>query len=394
MPQAPSALDITYRSKIAFRKALRSSQADEDAAAKEIFDTLKKDFSELRFGEYLKRYLYRKAEMTEPFDAIPAETFQKMILAEFSSRQVPAHFTPASASLRKLSGNWLAQKTVSRQVVLLLGFGLGMPLEDVELFLTKGLLETSLSPKDPFEVICWYCYRDALGYYAFSDLWQTYLAQPYEMLRYSAAEEKTARLRKLRAQITDTDSLRSYLSHLPRNLGAKKLQSVTAREHFERLFEEACVLCADIFFDQDEKNRKAKVTAAGVESILYASIPRDSNGNLLPAHDASLHGIFSGKRLTRQRISDILSGGVAITRYDLMTLSFLNMALREDFPSQSERARAFHRDTDRMLEACGMRPIYPANPYESFLALCIATEDPLYTFADVFELCYAKADDQ
>ena len=393
MPWTPSALDITYRSKAVFLKTLRSEQFEENVE-KAIFDTLKKEFGELRFGEFLKRYLYRKAEMTEPFDLISVETFQKIILGEFASRHVPAHFTPSSASLRKLSGNWLVQKTVSRQVVLLLGFGLGMPLEDVELFLTKGLLETSLSPKNPFEVICWYCYRYSLGFYVFSDLWQTYLSLPNEMLRYSATDEKTFRLCKQRGQVTDTESLMGYLSTLPRNFGMKKLQSVTGREHFNRLFAEARDLCAGFLSELEDAPRKTQVSAAGVESMLYATVPRDSNGNLLPARDAGLQGIFAGKRLTRQRISDILSSDTAITRYDLMTLVFLNSALRNDELSQSARTKTFCRETNRILKACSMHPLYIANPYERFLVLCIATKDPLYTFADVFELCYGKADDE
>ncbi len=35
-----------------------------------------------------------------------------------------------------------------------------------------------------------------------------------------------------------------------------------------------------------------------------------------------------------------------------------------------------------------MQPLYPSNPYENFVCMCMNTEDPLLTFADVLELCY------
>ena len=388
MPEPQSSLDLTFRSKAAARRAVRSEGFGENGAAA-IYTALTKSFGELSFGSFLKRYLYRTAEMTEPFDSVPDETFQKMILEEFASRHVPAHFTPSSASLRKLSRNWLTQKTVSRQVVLLLGFGLGMSLQDVELFLTKGLLETSLSPKDPFEVICWYCYRFGLGFFTFSDLWHSYVSTPSEILRYRALDEKTARLRKHRAQIRDETSLMAYLSRFPGYSGPMKAQSVTAREHFDRLWAEAQQLYAEMISGQNAAIQKIRITAAAIESILYASVPRDKQGNLAPARSAKLNGVFSGKRLTRQRASDILSGQTAITRYDLMTLNYLVFSLRQDFLSPAARKDAFRQSTNRLLEECGMYPLYSANPYESFLELSISTEDPLCTFSDVFELCYA-----
>ena len=393
MPQPSSSLDLTFRSRVAARKALRTEGYDENGA-QTIIDTLLKSCGELCFGDFLKRYLYRKAEMTEPYETIPSEAFQKMILEEFAGRHVPAHFIPSSASLRKLSGNWLHQKTVSRSVVLLLGFGLGMPLEDVELFLTKGLLETGLSPKDPFEVICWYCYRYGLGYFVFSDLWQRYISIPNEMLCYVALGEKTGRLRKQRALIRDEDGLMHYLSRLPQQAEPQKTQSITARERFDRMWTEARRLCAQMISDQDAVIRETQVNAADIESILYAAVPRDRHGNLLPAHCAKLSGVFSGKRLTRQRVSDIFSGNTAITRYDLMTISFLIVSLRKDYSSPGQRERAFHQETNAILDACGMHPIYPANPYETFLELSILTEDPLCTFSDVFELCYADSNNR
>ena len=35
-----------------------------------------------------------------------------------------------------------------------------------------------------------------------------------------------------------------------------------------------------------------------------------------------------------------------------------------------------------------MEPLYPANPFESFVMMCMLTDDPLGSFADVWELSY------
>ena len=66
--------------------------------------------------------------------------------------------------------NWLSAKSITRENVILLGFGLGMTLNEVERFLTEALLEHGLNPKDPFETVAWYCFKNGLDYHAFDDL--------------------------------------------------------------------------------------------------------------------------------------------------------------------------------------------------------------------------------
>ena len=41
-----------------------------------------------------------------------------------------------------------------------------------------------------------------------------------------------------------------------------------------------------------------------------------------------------------------------------------------------------------VLESCGLRDIYPANPYEAFVTMCMATEDPLENYCEVWRLSY------
>ncbi len=74
-------------------------------------------------------------------DEANEKTYLSIICAEFKERGTPQSFEPTTATLRNMAKNWLKQATVNRSVVLLLGFGLGMSVEDVNGFLTKGIRE-------------------------------------------------------------------------------------------------------------------------------------------------------------------------------------------------------------------------------------------------------------
>ena len=81
-----------------------------------------------------------------------------------------------------------------------------------------------------------------------------------------------------------------------------------------------------------------------------------------------------------------------VDRFDLLTLLFFVYSQSlYDFPDPSARLDAFLAEANEMLDACGMGQIYYANPYETFLLLCLSSELPLCTYADVWELSYGAA---
>lgn len=41
-----------------------------------------------------------------------------------------------------------------------------------------------------------------------------------------------------------------------------------------------------------------------------------------------------------------------------------------------------------ILNRCGMMDLYPVNPYESFVLMCLLSEYPLATYAEVWEQSY------
>ena len=414
-------LDFTVRAKESFLEAVKDPYfRDRDCDV--IFDLLRSGMRIVPFGDYLKRYIYRKAELRGNYAEIPVSVYQEIICEEFRDRQVPCSFTPSSLRLRNAAKNWLEQQAVNRQVVLLLGFGLGMDAGDVDMFLTKALQEYGLDAKDPFEALCLYCYRNRLGYPKFEEMWEAFRAAGDGESPAAAGSgnlESTVRFREKLSGVSGEAELFMFLDSLP---GARR-QGVSARQAFDRLYGKAREIVAGIMTaaeaDTAEKNAgrigealsredrlydfqkvqriagerekravytREQVTPADLESVILSAVPKDSHGNLASLKGSALEKQFLGKRLSRQRLAEILAGEAPVTRYDLLTLLFFNFSQEDTGPK--ERYLSFLREANRTLEECGFGPVYVANPYECFLLLCLLAGDPLGTYADVWELSY------
>ena len=50
--------------------------------------------------------------------------------------------------------------------------------------------------------------------------------------------------------------------------------------------------------------------------------------------------------------------------------------------------------TNGYLADCSMGSLYITNPYECFVLMCILSEDPLGTYADVWELSYEPENEE
>ncbi len=394
-----------------------------------IYDALKDKIQIVPFGDFLKRYIYQKAELNGDYQEIPLSDYRDMICSSFQERQVPASFTPTTARLKNLAKNWLEQKTASRSVVLLLGFGLGMTAEDVDDFLIKALKEQRLTAKDPFEAVCWYCYKNGCSYLKFEQIWKAYAQSgSHAALPGSFSLDSTSVFKQRMVAVRNEEELMDYLKTLSVQAGTLR-QSVRARRQFDRIYADIRDWTAEVLtgiekddsavsqdrlmeilsrneryyeFEKKEILEKAgsqyhqyrpeEIRAADVERVVFASVPKDKNGNLLPMKLSALFNQFSGTRLSRQHINDILSGKAQITRYDLITLSFLAFSRTIDqYSTVLKRYSAFIDETNGILEKSDMGPMYPVNPYESFLMMCMLTDDPVGTFSDVLELSYTDA---
>lgn len=393
-----------------------------------IYESLEKGLKPVPFGDYLKRYIYRKSGMTGSFREVPLKDYQIIIMDAFRDHQTPASFTLTTAKLSALSRNWLTQQTVKRQVVLLLGFGLGMSEEDVNDFLYKALHEQALNTQDPMETICLYCYRHGYGYYKYEQLMKIYGQMEAEQLDMKLIYDLQPAGRAESIQsVQDDAKLMTYLASLKTKSGTSRAADA-AMAAFLELYDRARDLIAeeynreseaenklhlqalreeldrnDRLYEEDKRIRLQKAAAAkktwtrddisesDLEHVLCSAIPTDRNGNLTPAKKSTLNAQFEGKRFSRKHINEILLKHTDVDRFDLITLNFLIYAEQADrIPNTRKRYSAFIESTNRILESCGMGPLYVTNPYECFVLMCILSVSPLETYADVTEMSYRE----
>lgn len=422
-------LDRSYEfTKAAWNKmyAAVDNQYFQEADAELIYHSLEKELKPVPFGDYLKRYIYQKTGMEGSFREVPLRDYQSIIMDAFRDHHTPPSFEPTTAKLSAMSKNWLTQQTVSRQVVLLLGFGLGMSTEDVNMFLYKALHEAALNTLDPLETICLYCYDHGFGYYKFEQLRDTYRQMKPDHLDMRLIYESQPAGRPESVQTTqDEAKLMTYLMTLKGGNGLSK-SAETARDAFLKLYDEAREIIADVYnqeaaeeneqyvralrenldrndrlYDEDKQARirraenarkhwnKDDITESDLEHILCSAIPTDQHGNLTPAKKSTLNAQFDGKRFSRKHLNMLLHGDKEVERFDLITMNFLIHAERVDqTPNAKKRYMNYIESTNRILGSCGMGPLYVANPYECFVLMCILSVSPLETYADVMEMSY------
>lgn len=397
-----------------------------DRDAQLIYDSLRHQLKIRSFGDYLKRYIYQKAGIGESFAEVPLKEYQLIIRSAFADNHTPPSFIPTTAKLSALSKNWLTQQTVKRNVVFLLGFGLNMNTDDVNMFLTKALQEREINPKNPFEVICWYCYKKQFNYLKFEQLWRIYNDTPANSIDMARIySERTIGVRNTMYSIHDDATLIAQLAKLKTNENMSTM-SFTAKQCFDALYNETKDLVAKLYnsyedeehsdvvqeyiyklslndrlFDSEKQERieqlrtkkkiftAEEITGSDIEHIICAAIPTDRHGNLTPSKASRLNEHFSGKRFSRQRIGDILSGKTEVTRFDLITLNFFIFSQKlELYPDPKSRYLKFYDSMNEILEKCFLGKLYVQNPYECFVLMCILSNDPLGTYADVWELSY------
>lgn len=417
--------DYTSRAITSMNRAVNDNYfRDNDAEV--IFKMLEEQLKFVSFGDYLKRYIYTKAEFEIDFDMVEIKEYQSFIKRSFNSNSTPVSFSETTAKLSALSKNWLTQNSVNRSVVLLLGFGLNMSVDDVNMFLTKGIQEYALNPKNPQEAICWFCYTNHLKFPKYESLYKQYEeVSPALMPDVEISGEYTVNIRNTLYAVNDEKSLMRYLAGLKKRDNISKFR-YTARKMFDKLYLEARTLIAKIYdkteeekfekrlaaysqklwnserlYDHEKRERIEQmkttrkvisaddITDADIEKVICSAIMPDKHGNLTPAKLSSLNKQFLGKRFSRQRIGKILSGEIEIDRFDLITLNFFIFANKLDkFPKAKSRYSEFLDNTNKVLSKCSMGELYVQNPYECFVLMCMLSFDPLCTYADVLELSY------
>ncbi len=384
-------LNFTVNDKTVFLNTVNHEFFQENEAEL-IYEALKSGLVKRSFGDYLKRYICRRAELEGNWRDIPLNVYRQIIIESFADNSTPASFTPTTAKLSALTKNWLTQDTVKRKVVFQLAFGLGMSEEDVSYFLMKVLRERDINPKDPFELICWYCIRNRLGYPKCVQLLEQFESlKPNEMLREDIFGERTVSIRHLYSGINDDAALMAQLSKM-KSADNLSLFSVTARYYFDKLYAEAKTIIAKSYSNYWNNNKgKAytaeDITAGDVERILCSSVPRDKNGNLTKLSLSEHTAGFSDRRFSRQHIFEILNGNCDVDRFDLITLEFLIYSQKlDEYPDPKQRFLKFTDSINAILSECSMGELIISNTYECFVMMCMLTEDPLITYSDVWAM--------
>lgn len=418
-----SNLDFTIKSEDDFYDTVdMSSFRDEDAEL--IYEHLHNKMKIIPFCDYLKRYIIKKIEFDGDIDDIDIKEYQDIIISSFNENNTPKSFEPTSSKLSALSKNWLTRSAVKRQTIFLLGFGLNMSVKDVSEFLTHAQGERDFNFKNPFEIICWYCFKNGYKFPKFEQLFEAYNELPYT--ENAVVYDATIGIRDLFYGVDSEDSLMKMLSSLKyENQG--KLFSVSAKKKFDYLYNKVRKIIADEY-TRDEQEKAAKraskymeslgetlafsyeakkekynqlkadfkvyieedITEADVEKYLCCGIPFDGKGNLLKFSNSTLNGHMANKRMSRQHIHDIITEKTDIDRFDLITLCFFIHAMNQEIEDSKTRYIEFVDDINAILESCYMGELYLANPYECFLLMCTLSEWPMGAYSDVFEKSYEE----
>lgn len=411
-------LEFTIRGEEQFYDVVdMKSFRDEDAMS--IFNHLNNNMQLIPFCDYLKRYIYKKIGMQGDFNSIDINEYRYIIAESFAENYTPKSFTETSAKMSVLTKNWLTQTSVSRQVIFLLGFGLNMSDEDVSKFLVHAQRERSFNFKDPFEIICWFCYRNNYKYPDFVRLMEIYKKLPMNVKFQDY--ESTIGIRDIFIPVRTEQELMQKLADIKTENQGYTF-SVTARKYFNSLYMKTREIIANkynedaresveekiqLYYNQlsnsdrlsyEEKAMRAQkmrqsiryynandITTADVEKFLCCGIPFDGKGNLLKLSKSSLAKHFNNKRMSRKHLNDILSGKTDIDRFDLITLNFFIHAMNESETNNKRRYINFIDSTNQMLSNCLMGELYVANPYECFLMMCILSDWPMGAYADVLE---------
>lgn len=368
----------------------------EDDDSDMIYDCLKNNMQMVSFGDYLRRYIFERLGRKGDYNEISIHEYRKILMESFRETYTPRSFHKTTTRFSTLAEGWLTKPSVSRETVFLLGFGLNMSLDDVSRFLTDALKEQDFNTYDPREVIFWYCLQNHKGAGDAIHYLEEYDRTDYAEDHREADPDSSLVIREKVFRMKNEEDLKAGLRYLLSENRSYPF-SRTCLQAFKELYEEARMhawASENDTFDNKQQKKLADFSHAEFEKMLYAGIASDKSGNLRKASASDLQKYLSQKRLSRQRISQILSGKTRVSRYDLMTLVFYNISMECDPDTRrEERFNAFVSSVNTVMDRCHMGRLNIANPYESFLLMCMLTNGPLIAFGDVWDFSYENDQD-
>lgn len=368
-----------------------SSEEFANMDAEMIYTCMRENMKVIGFSDYLKRYIHGKMKMKKQISEVEDAVYFQIIKESFEYNEAPFSFTEITTKKNAIIRNWLKAATIRRSGVFVLGFGLRMTPEEVSAFLTKGLQEEDFDFSDPKEVIYWYCYCHAYPYVRTITLWNI-----YEKLEPMEGTEETWRpmYAEPKKFLLSEENLLVYLRMLKYRGIAQTIQE-TAYQEFLQLYGQCQTIISDMhnldaeFIDQKEGTaRPADIGPDELEKVFCSGMPTDRRGALQTISDSTLSSLFKSKRMTGHRIWRILRRKDKVGRFDLITLLFFIYAQTVEPYWPAERYLQYIDAANELLGKCSMHGIYPANPYEAFVLMCLVTDDPLDTYAEIWSMSF------
>ena len=80
----------------------------EDEDADVIFHYLYKEMELVSFGDHLKRYIYERAGLEEPYSEVTQDIYKDIVIESFHETCTPKSMNPTSTKLTSLVNNWLS----------------------------------------------------------------------------------------------------------------------------------------------------------------------------------------------------------------------------------------------------------------------------------------------
>lgn len=383
--------DYTKRA-VANMDAVISSEDFESMDSEMIFKYLSEQMNVVLFPDYLKRYIYGKVDIEAVFSEVTDRVYADIISSSFEYNEAPYSFVPTTTKRNTVIKGWLGSATVKRDSIFVLGFGLKMSADDVSEFLTKVIQEEDFDFTDPKEVIFWFCFNNSLPYVRAKHMIKTY----DELEPEKGSDSKwQAMASDPKMFLMSESNLTAYLKML-KYRGISESRREAAYVEFLKLYDRCRQIIADMynmdaeFIDGGKKYNIKEISAYEVEKTLCSGIPVNKSGNLQKMSASRFNALFKTKRMSRQRINSILNKVHRVERFDLITLLFFIYAqtVEPDWPA--ERYLKYIDDVNEILKKCSMHGIYPVNPYEAFVLMCLVTDYPLDVYAEIWSRSFEE----